>query len=80
MNAFDEPKQPELTQLSFLDETPVKEVKSSPMDMPEDEIEAVMEMEAQKVKKREQQNKMLGIKEKEEEAPKDFKNLQANDS
>jgi len=64
MNAFDEPKQPEPTQLSFLDESPVKEIKASPMDMPDDELEAAMEMEAQKVKKREHQNKMLGLKEK----------------
>ena len=66
MNAFDEPKQPEPAQLSFLDESPAEETKKSPMDMPDDELEAVMQMEAEKVKKREQQNKMFGIAAKKE--------------
>ena len=87
MTAFDEPKKPEPTQLSFLDETPVNEsrirekLKVSPMDMPDEELDAAMDMEVQRQEKKiKQQNKMLGIKEKEEETPKDFKNLQANDS
>ena len=67
MNAFDEPEALPITnqpQLSFLDETPAEDTKTSPIDMPDDEVEAVMEMEAEKVKKREQQNKMFGIEEK----------------
>ena len=66
MTAFDEPKQPEPTQLSFLDETPVKEIEVSPMDMPDDELDAAMDMEVQRQEKKiKQQNKMFGIKEKE---------------
>ena len=67
MNAFDEPEALPIAnqpQLSFLDDTPAEDTKTSPIDMPDDEVEAVMEMEAEKVKKREQQNKMFGIDEK----------------